>query len=126
MPRIPISEDIINENSIYKYQQDMQMRMFKSDESLVTLQKNPLGQTTRVYKDDSLVKQKKYDEKERIFEEKIWKNDSQGFTLLSEKKHKYKSNERATPAPSSGSTLEMNLASILSLLFFLAHCSKAR
>lgn len=93
LPRIPISEDIINENSIYKYQQDMQMRMFKSDESLVALQKNPLGQTTRVYKDDSLVKQKKYDEKERIFEEKIWKNDSQGFTLLSEKKHKYKSDD---------------------------------
>lgn len=91
LPRIPVSEDIINENSIYKYQQDMQMRMFKSEESLVTLYKNPLGQTTRVYKEDSLVKQKKYDEKERVFEEKIWQNDSQVFTLLSEKVYRYKS-----------------------------------
>ena len=93
LPRIPVSEDIITENSIYKYQQDMQMRFFKSEDSLISLYKNPLGQTTRVYKEDSFVKQKKYDEKERIFEEKIWKNNSQVFTLLSEKFYKYKSLE---------------------------------
>ncbi len=97
LPRIPVSEDIITENSIYKYQQDMQMRMFKSEDSLVTLYKNPLGQTIRVYKEESLVKQKKYDEKERVFEEKIWKNDSQTFTLLSEKFYKYKSLDEKFP-----------------------------
>lgn len=89
LPRISVSEDVIKENSVYKYQQDMQLRLFKSDDSLVSLYKNPLGQTSRIFKEDNLVKQKKYDEKERIFEENIWDNNSQVFTLLSEKKYFY-------------------------------------
>ena len=93
LPRIDVSEDLIKDNSIYKYQQDMQLRLFKSEDSLVSIYKNPLGQTTRIYKEDKLVKQKKYDEKDRIFEENIWSNDSQNFTLLSEKKYLYNSLE---------------------------------
>ena len=93
LPRISVSEELIKENSIYKYQQDMQLRLFKSDDSLISIYKNPLGQTTRIYKEDKLVKQKKYDEKDRIFEENIWSNDSQNFTLLSEKKYFYNSLE---------------------------------
>ena len=93
LPRIAVSEDLIKENSVYKYQQDLQLRLFKSEESLVSLYKNPLGQTTRVYQEDNLVKQKKYDEKERIFEENIWENNSQVFNLLSEKKYFYNSLE---------------------------------
>jgi hypothetical protein len=93
LPRIAVSEDLIKENSVYKYQQDFQLRLFKSEESLVSLYKNPLGQTTRVYQEDNLVKQKKYDEKERIFEENIWENNSQVFNLLSEKKYFYNSLE---------------------------------
>ena len=91
LPRISVSEDVIKENSVYKYQQDMQLRLFKSEDSLVSLYKNPLGQTSRIFKEDNLVKQKKYDEKERIFEENIWDNNSQVFTLLSEKKYFYNS-----------------------------------
>ncbi|MEE0878308.1 MAG: hypothetical protein UH788_03435 [Treponemataceae bacterium] len=91
LPRISVSEDIVKENSVYKYQQDMQLRLFKSEDSLVSLYKNPLGQTSRIFKEDNLVKQKKYDEKERIFEENIWDNNSQVFTLLSEKKYFYNS-----------------------------------
>lgn len=97
LPRIPVSEDVITENSIYKYQQDMQLRLFKSEDSLISLYKNPLGQTIRVYKEDSFIKQKKYDEKERLFEEKIWKNNSQSFTLLSEKFSTYESLEEKFP-----------------------------
>ena len=93
LPRIGFSEDLIKENSMYKYQQDMQLRLFKSEDSLVSLYQNPLGQTTRIYKEDDLVKQKKYDENERIFEENIWRNDSQVFTLISEKKYFYNSLE---------------------------------
>ena len=91
LPRISVSEDVIKENSVYKYQQDMQLRLFKSEDSLVSLYKNPLGQTSRIFKEDNLVKQKKYDEKERIFEENIWNNESNVFTLLSEKKYFYNS-----------------------------------
>lgn len=91
LPRIPVSEDIVKENSIYKYQQDMQLRLFKSEDSLISLYKNPLGQTIRVYREDNLVKQKKYDENERVFEENIWNNESNVFTLLSEKKYFYNS-----------------------------------
>lgn len=97
LPRISVSEDIVKENSVYKYQQDMQLRLFKSEDSLVSLYKNPLGQTSRIFKEDNLVKQKKYDEKERIFEEKIWDNNSQVFTLLSEKKYFYNSEEDKFP-----------------------------
>jgi hypothetical protein len=59
LPRISVSEDVIKENSVYKYQQDMQLRLFKSEDSLVSLYKNPLGQTSRIFKEDNLVKQKK-------------------------------------------------------------------
>ena len=91
LPRIAVSEDVIKENSVYKYQQDMQLRLFKSEDSLVSLYKNPLGQTSRIFKEDNLVKQKKYDENERIFEENIWNNESNVFTLLLEKKYFYNS-----------------------------------
>ena len=91
LPRIAVSEDLIKENSIYKYQQDLQLRLFKSEDSLISLYTNPLGQTVRIYNEDSLVKQKKYDEKERILEENIWNKDSQVFTLLLEKKYLYNS-----------------------------------
>ena len=97
LPRISVSEDIVKENSVYKYQQDMQLRLFKSEDSFVSLYKNPLGQTSRVFKEDNLIKQKKYDKKERIFEEKIWDNNSQVFTLLSEKKYFYNSEEDKFP-----------------------------
>ena len=97
LPRISVSEDIVKENSVYKYQQDMQLRLFKSEDSFVSLYKNPLGQTSRIFKEDNLIKQKKYDKKERIFEEKIWDNNSQVFTLLSEKKYFYNSEEDKFP-----------------------------
>ena len=93
LPRISVSAELIKENSIYKYQQDLQLRLFKSEDSLVSLYTNPLGQTSRIFQEDNLVKQKKYDEKDRIFEENIWRNDSQDFTLLSEKKYFYNSLE---------------------------------
>lgn len=97
LPRIPVSEDLINENSIYKYQQDLQMRFFKSDESLISIYENPLGQKTRVYKEDELIKYKKYDEKERIFVEKIWKDVNKKYELVSEKKYEYKTLEDKFP-----------------------------
>ena len=97
LPRISVSEDIVKENSVYKYQQDMQLRLFKSEDSFVSLYKNPLGQTSRIFKEDNLIKQKKYDKKERIFEEKIWDNNSQVFTLLSEKKYFYNSEDDKFP-----------------------------
>lgn len=98
LPRIPVSEDLLEENSMYKYQEDFQMRFFKSEESLVSIHKNPLGQTTRVYKENSLVKQKIYDEKERVFSQKIWKNDSEKYNLILEKKYEYNFFEDKYPA----------------------------
>ena len=91
LPRIPVSEDVVKENSVYKYQEDLQLRLFKSENSYVSLYKNPLGQTIRIFKEDNLVKQKKYDDNERIFEENIWSNISNVFTLLTEKKYFYNS-----------------------------------
>ena len=91
LPRIPVSEDVVKENSVYKYQEDLQLRLFKSENSYVSLYKNPLGQTIRIFKEDNLVKQKKYDGNERIFEENIWNNISNVFTLLTEKKYFYNS-----------------------------------
>ena len=75
----------------------MQLRLFKSEDSFVSLYKNPLGQTSRIFKEDNLIKQKKYDKKERIFEEKIWDNNSQVFTLLSEKNYFYNSEDDKFP-----------------------------
>ena len=43
LPRIAVSEDLIKENSIYKYQQDLQLRLFKSEDSLISLYTNPLA-----------------------------------------------------------------------------------
>ena len=92
----------------YRYTNNYSMRFFRSEYSTIAIQVDPNGITTRIYKDDSSIRQCKYDEQERLFYEVVW--DEKKSNLIKQVFYSFSDDEKSVPDFSVEKNYERNFA----------------
>lgn len=104
---LPILEND-SKNDEYRYTSNYAMRFFRSEYSTIAIQVDPNGVTTRVYKDESFVRQCKYDEEERLFYEIVW--SQKDLNLAKQIFYEFSESEKSVPDYSVEKDFLQNMA----------------
>ncbi|MGP1588063.1 MAG: hypothetical protein ACTTHG_06965 [Treponemataceae bacterium] len=93
---LPFIKQLNSDNVQYKYKRDFSIRLFKSENSNIFIYISPEGILTKVFKDENFIKMCRYDKKDRVISEIMWKDGE--TKMYSQTKYVYDSKDKKVPS----------------------------